>query len=174
MWLMVSSLSPRNIQLLFCCVLSILALILLVLMALICASISRDSVSLLQFPFLSSVQVFSCKMTFICHLKRPQSCFSSHFSSYCHSVGHPVVSIIFDGWSQSSFQFFYVVLKSSYRCVSIVFNVGKSSSFLFLNRYNLSTSSMGCSALCMVISFPVLWSICLVLLWSTSQSPPNI
>ena len=31
----------------------------------------------------------------------------------------------------------------------------------FLRTYSLSTSSLGCNALCMVISFLVLWSICL-------------
>ena len=31
----------------------------------------------------------------------------------------------------------------------------------FLDTYNLSTSSLGCNALCMVISFLVRWSICL-------------
>ena len=46
MWLIVSSLSPHSLYLLFCCVLSILALIRLVLMALSCAAIRRDSVSL--------------------------------------------------------------------------------------------------------------------------------
>ena len=58
MWLIVSSLSPHSLHLLFCCILSILALIWLVLMALSCAAIWRDSVSLLKFPFLSQVQVF--------------------------------------------------------------------------------------------------------------------
>ena len=53
MWLMVPSLSPHSLHLLFCCVLSILALIWLVLMALFCAAIRRDSVSLLKFPFLA-------------------------------------------------------------------------------------------------------------------------
>ena len=57
MWLIVSSLSPRSLHLLICCVLSILALIWLVLKALFCASIRRDFVSLLKFPFLSPVQV---------------------------------------------------------------------------------------------------------------------
>ena len=46
MWLIVSSLSPHSLHLLFCCVLSILALIWLVLMALSCAAIRR-------IPFLS-------------------------------------------------------------------------------------------------------------------------
>ena len=57
-WLIVSSLSPHSLHLLFCCVLSILALIWLVFMALSCAAIMRDSVSLLRFPFLSLDQVF--------------------------------------------------------------------------------------------------------------------
>ena len=46
MWLIVSSLSPHRLHLLFCCVLSILALIWLVFMALSCAAIRRDSVFL--------------------------------------------------------------------------------------------------------------------------------
>ena len=71
MWLMVSSLSPHNLHLLFCCVLSIFSLIWLVLMALFCAAIRRDSVSLLKFPFLTHVQVLSCEMLFISRLKRP-------------------------------------------------------------------------------------------------------
>ena len=41
MWLIVSSLLPHNLHLLFCCVLSILALIWLVLMALFCATIRK-------------------------------------------------------------------------------------------------------------------------------------
>ena len=65
MWLIVSSLSPHSLHLLFCCVLSILALIWLVLMVLSCAAIRSDSVSLLKFPFLSQVQVFWCDMLFI-------------------------------------------------------------------------------------------------------------
>ena len=67
MWLIVSSLSPHSLHLLFCCVLSILALIWLVLMALFCAAI----ISLLKFLFLSHVQVLSCEMLFISRLKRP-------------------------------------------------------------------------------------------------------
>ena len=65
MWLRVSSLSPHSLHLLFCCVLSIFALIWLVLTALFCAAISRDYFSLLNFPFLSHVQVSSCEMLFI-------------------------------------------------------------------------------------------------------------
>ena len=63
-WLMVSSLSPHSLHLLFCWVLSILALIWLVLMALSWVAIRRY-LSLLKFPFLSHVQVLSCEILFI-------------------------------------------------------------------------------------------------------------
>ena len=53
MWMIVSSLSPHSLHLLFCCVLSILALIWFVLMTLSCAANRRDSVSLLRFPLLA-------------------------------------------------------------------------------------------------------------------------
>ena len=78
-WLMVSSLSPHNLHLLFSCILSILTLIWLVLIVLFCATIRRNSVSLVRFLFLSYVHLFSCEMLLISRLKRPQSCFSSHF-----------------------------------------------------------------------------------------------
>ena len=58
MSLIVSSRSPHNLHLLFCCALSIFTLIRLVLIALFCAAIRRDSVSLLNFPFLSHVHNF--------------------------------------------------------------------------------------------------------------------
>ena len=57
-----------------CCFVSsylILTLIWLVIMVLFCAAIWRDSISLIKFPFLSYVQVLSCEMLFINHLKRP-------------------------------------------------------------------------------------------------------
>ena len=71
MWGVISSLSPHSLHLLLCSVFSILTLILLVLIALFCAAIRRDSVSFLRFPFHSQVQIFSCLMLFISHLKRP-------------------------------------------------------------------------------------------------------
>ena len=79
MGLVVLSLSLHSLRLLFCCVLSILALIWLVLTALFYAAIRRDSVSLLKFPFINQVQVLSCEMLFISRLKRLSSCFPSHF-----------------------------------------------------------------------------------------------
>ena len=75
MRLIVSSLSPHTLHLLFCFVLSILTLIWLFLTALFFAAVRRDSIFLLKFPFLSYVHVFSCEMSFLSCLKRPWSCF---------------------------------------------------------------------------------------------------
>ena len=47
-------------------------------MALSCAAVMRDSVSLLRFPLLSHDQVFTCAISAVCRLKYPYSCFSSH------------------------------------------------------------------------------------------------
>ena len=103
MWLMVSSLSPHSLYLQFCCVLSILALIWLVLMALFCAAIRRDSVSLLKFPFLSHVQVLSCEMLFINRLKRPWSCFPSHFCFLVFVILNIIIIIIYNDVSETDF-----------------------------------------------------------------------
>ena len=132
MWLIVSSLSPHNLHFLFWCVLFFLALIWLVLMALFCAAFRRDSFSLLRFPFLRHVQVFSWDMLLISDLKRSWSCFSSHFlfPIYCHSVGFSVVTIVSGGSNQSFPALFYAVFESLYRYVNDVFNDGKSSSSL--------------------------------------------
>ena len=48
-------------------------------MALFCAAISRDSVSLLKFPFLSQIQVFSREISLVCLLKYQYSYFSFRF-----------------------------------------------------------------------------------------------
>ena len=95
MWLVVSSLLPHNPQLLFCCVLSILALIWLVFVALFCAAIRRDSFYLLKFPFLSHVHVFSCEMLLVSRLKRPQNCFSPHFFLIIFVLLVLVLSVLF-------------------------------------------------------------------------------
>ena len=107
MWLMVSSLSPHCLHLLFCCVLSVFTLIWLVLMA--------------------------CEMLFISRLKTPMELFFFPFLflSFCHSVIYRFVSIVSDCRNQSSFVFFYVVFKSLYGFVNAVFDAGNSSSSLF-------------------------------------------
>ena len=86
MWLAVSFLSSHSLHLLFCCILSILTLIWLVLMALFCAAVRRDSVSLLRFPFLSHVHVFSCDMLLISRLKRPYNYYYYYYYYYYYLV----------------------------------------------------------------------------------------
>ena len=145
----------------YICNFSLFALMWLVLMALLCAAIWRDSVFFLWFPFLSQVEVFWCEMLFISRLKRSSSCFSSHFlfSSYFHSVVHRVVSIVSDSCNQSSFVLFYVVLESLCRCVTLSTMLAHPLPPHFHDTYSLSTLFLGCNALCMVISFLILWSI---------------
>ena len=67
MWLMVSSLSPHNLHLVFCCVVYFCFDI--VLMVLFRAAIGIDSVSLLRFPFLGHIQIFSCEISLVYPLK---------------------------------------------------------------------------------------------------------
>ena len=157
MWLMVLYLPLHSLHLLFCCVLSILALIWFVLMALFCAAIRRDSVFLLKFPFLSHVLISSCEMLFISHLKHPWICFPSHF---CFQVVVIVLSIVL------SVLFLMAVINprscfsmsSSSRCMDVSTLSSMLASPLppsFLGAYSLSTSSLGCNVLCMVISSPI-------------------
>ena len=68
MWLLVSSQSPYNLHLLFSCVLSILALVWLVLVVFFFSCYLERS--LIKFPFLRHLQVFSCEKLFISHLRR--------------------------------------------------------------------------------------------------------
>ena len=51
----------------------------LVFMALFCAAIRRDLVSLLKFPFHRHFLVFSCEISSVCRSKYPYSRFSFHF-----------------------------------------------------------------------------------------------
>ena len=82
-------------------------------MALFCAAIRKYSVSLLNFPFQIHIQVFSCDILSVCHLKYPNSCFSSHLFSSC-SVDHYAICTISGHYNQSFFVFIYVVLDSLY------------------------------------------------------------
>ena len=121
--IIVSSLSLHNLHLLFCCVLSILALIWLVLIVLFCAAIRRDSVSLLRFPFLSHIHIFSCEMLLIIPLKTSIELIFIPFlfSGYCRSVYPRVVSIV----SRCCNQSFSALTNSNsllYICIYIIIN----------------------------------------------------
>ena len=133
MWLIVSSLSSHNLHLPFCYVLFTFALTKFVLMALFCAAIRRDSVSLLRFLFLCHVQVFSCEISLVCRLKYPYSCFSSHF--YFLVIIIELIIALFVLYLVAaiilSLLFFYVVFESLCRYIDTSFNTGESSSYLF-------------------------------------------
>ena len=87
--------------------------------------------------------------------------FSSHFSGYFHSVTPRVVNIV------SGYCVFLCAFLCSLRVVLSMrqhcFQCGTSSSYFFSwHIYNLSKSSLVCKTSCIVISFFVLWSICLI------------
>ena len=132
MWLIVSSLSPHSLHLVFCWVLSILALIRLVLTALSCAAIKRDAVSL-KVSFSWPCPGFLVWDVVYKSFKPPIEWFSFPFlfPSYYHSVVHRVLSIVSGGCNESSFAFLYIVFESLYRCINAVFNAGKFSSSPF-------------------------------------------
>ena len=107
LWLIVSSLSPHNLHLLFCCILSIFALTLLVLMALFCAVISGNSVSLSKgFSFLVILKFSRVRFRLFVVCCEPYSCFSSYcFSGSFCSVDVCVVCIVSGRCNQSSSTF---------------------------------------------------------------------
>ena len=143
MWLIVSSVSPHSLHLLFCCVRSILGLIWLVLTALFCAAIRRDSVSLLKFPFLSQVKVLSYEMLFICRLKRPWNCFPTHF---CYLVIVILLSIVLSVLHRVFVYCLPVVVSRHQRCLQC--------------RKVLFISIIHCFSLyCQLVVFTELWMI---------------
>ena len=139
----ISSLSPQNLHLLFCCILSNFALTSFDLMALFCTAIRRDSGFSLQVSLRHVPVLWEILLMF--RLKDPYTCFSSHF---CFLVTIVLLILLL-------FVLFLVALISSYFFVSM-----KSSSRLmdtstlskmptglltysFLNTYNLSVLSLG-------------------------------
>ena len=119
----------------------------MVITALFCVAIRRDSVSLLRFHFLSYVQAFSLG----CRLEYPYSCFSFHF---CFLV---IVLLIF-----VKFVLFLIAVISlslllpMYRLYLQYWRVLFLPLFL---KHILFMSWLGCKALCIVVSFLVLWYI---------------
>ena len=152
-WLIVSSLSPHNLHLLFYYIWSIFALTEFILMALFCATIQRDSLSLLRFPFL----LVSCLLLEI----------SLQLFFFPFLLPSIVVLLIF----MLLELFLVAVINLSWFFFMLSLNHLITASMLssmpvsfppppFLNKYNLSLSSLGCKALCIIISFLVFWSIC--------------
>ena len=103
-------------------------------------------------------------MLLIGRLIRPWSCFPSHFCFLNFVILLSLMlSILFLIAIISPSSSFSIQLLS--RCIDVSTLSSMLASLLppsFLGTYSLSTSSLGCNALCMVISFLVLWSICLI------------
>ena len=159
MWLIVLSPSQRNWHLLFCRVLSILALTYLVLTALFCAAIRKESVSLLRFPFFNHVHVFSCKIPLVSRLIKPCSCLLSIF----FFVDVYVVCIVAGHCNLSLSMIVYVIFVSLYRYINAIFNPGKTFYFFF-SWHLQSMSALRCKAFYTIVN-------CLVHLstsWSSS------
>ena len=135
-------------------------------MALFCAAIRSDSVSLLRFPFLSHVQVFSSEISLVC-LRKCLYCRCSYhflFSCYFCSVDPYVVCIVSGRGNQPYSALFML---SSSRCIdalTLSWMLVSSLPLSFLGSCSLSMSFLGCKVLCNVMSFLVLWFIC----WSSS------
>ena len=97
-------------------------------MALFCVAIRRDSVSLLRFPFLRNIHVFSCDFPYLSlGISSQLFFFPFRFSSYCWSADPWVVSDV-SGHCNESIYAFYAVFETTYRCINTIFNV----LFLFL------------------------------------------
>ena len=137
-------------------------------MALFCAAIRRNSVSLLHFHFLSHVHIFPSEMSFVSRLKCPWSCSSSYFGFLVFVVPLVFESLVLFLVTVISLSPRFCMLSSS-RCID-VFTLSlmlvRPLPPSFLDTYNLSTLSLRCTVLCMVISFLVLWSI-----WLSSSLP---
>ena len=101
---------------------------------------------------------------FFSRLKRPYSCFSSHLCFLVIAVLLVfVLSVLFlmavvSPPSCFSMQFSSRCIDSS--TLSSILAIPLPRFFLY--TYSLSTSSLGCNALCMVISFLFVWSICFI------------
>ena len=124
MLLIISSLSPHSLHQLFCYVYSCFDI---VIIALFCAAIRRDSVSLLRLPFLNNVQVFSCKISLFCRLKCSYSYFSFHF---CFLIIFVLLmlelSVLFLIAVISFLCIFNTIFESFYWCIDAVFKTDES------------------------------------------------
>ena len=135
-------------------------------MALFCAAVWRDSVSLLKFPFFFKPCLGLLMWDFVCLsliIYTQLFFFPFLFYNYCCSVGSCVICAVSSRCNQSFFVHFYEVFKSSYRYIDAIFNAGNPSSH-FIFWYSLSVSRLEGKALCIVFRFLILWSIC----WSSS------
>ena len=99
--------------------------------------------------------------------------FSSHFCFLVISVLLILVSSVLSLEVVISLSPHFYMWSSS-RCINASTLASIMVSLLppsFLDTYSLSTSSLGCNAVCMVISFLMIWSICFFSLINFKNGP---
>ena len=105
----------------------------------------------LKISLFSHVQVFSCEIALVCHLKCSYRCYSSCFCFLISSVQLMLVlSIVSRRCNKSSSAFF---LCSRIDSSTLSWMLASPLPLYFLDIYSLSTSSLGCKALCIVLNF---------------------
>ena len=164
----VSSLSPHNLHLLFCCILAILALTCLGLMALLCASFKEGLASPKRFRFHSHIHVFLREISLVRCLHYAYRCFSSNF---CFLV------IFLPLMLELSVLLFVAVIRFPLHFFMLSFLVSMLVGPLhpsFLDTNSMPTSSLGCNALCIVLIFLSSSPFVKVLLWPTLRMVPCI
>ena len=157
----VSSLSSHNLHLLFWCVLSIFALIWLFHVALFCAAIRIDSVSKFKFSFpypYPSLFIWDfAQLSFEISIELFLFAF---LFSICYSVVHCAVCAVSGRFDKPSIFF----MKHSSLCIdkyTLYSMLANPLSPSILDTYSQSMWSFGYKTLCIVISFLLLWFICL-------------
>ena len=133
-------------------------------MALFCAAVRRDSVSFLKFPFLSHVQVFLWEISLVCHLKCPYCCFLPIFVSRLFCFSWCLCCLFCSLWLYSVFLRVFIYFSGYFIDESTLSWMLESPLSPFFLHIQFTVSSLGCKALCTVMSFLVIWSIC----WSSS------
>ena len=145
MWLIVLSLLPHKTYICyFFCILSIFALTKFVLMTMFCAAIKKDSVSLLRFSFLSHVQVYSYEIFFVCCLKYPYSCLSSHF--YFLVIVVLLILVLFVLFLVTVICLSLFFLCNLWVIILVLSLILVSPLSSFLDTYSLSISFLECKA----------------------------
>ena len=142
-------------------------------MALFCAALRRESVSLLRFPFISYVQDFSCEISLVCHLECPYSSFSSHFCFLVIFVLFMFVLSVLFLFTVISHPLHFLMESSSHLIdvSTLSFILASPLPPSFLGIYSLSTSFLPyASSWVFLFSCPFVG----VLLWSTLRMVPSI
>ena len=122
-------------------------------MALFCAAIRSDSVSILRYHFCSHALVISYKILSVCRLKYPHSC-SSHFFSLVFLPLFVLMLVVLLMAIVIIFSMFFSMQSFRHRIdASTQASILLNTLHPFLDTYSLSMSSLVSKALCVVIIF---------------------